>query len=304
MLVGRNRSVRGRIVNILLMVAGSLLPVVLWAAGARLGLWAWPRGNSAFGVLTGVVGGLIVYFEMAVWPRKWLRGWRLGAAKVWLRWHVWLGIACLPVIVLHSGFVLGGPLSAITLVLFLLVIASGVWGLVLQQWLPHKLLTDVPGETVASQVDRAADRHLTEAANIVTELTAPPPEDAELIAVTGAATRTVALQAVVTGPPADQLAVFHDEVLTPYLRHGRRSGSPLRSRARADVLFARLRAAVPAYALPGLNRLEELADLRRQWDGQVRLNFWLHSWLAVHLPVSVAMTLFMTVHAVMALKYW
>ncbi|MBX9579573.1 MAG: hypothetical protein K2X87_04625, partial [Gemmataceae bacterium] len=68
--------------------------------------------------------------------------------------------------------------------------------------------------------------------------------------------------------------------------------------------FARLRAAVPAAAHGAAGRLEELADLRRQWDHERRLAFWLHNWLAVHLPLSVAMTGLMLVHAARALKYW
>jgi hypothetical protein len=50
--------------------------------------------------------------------------------------------------------------------------------------------------------------------------------------------------------------------------------------------------------------LEELADRRRGWDAQARVQWWLHNWLLVHLPASAAMTMLMTVHAVKALKYW
>lgn len=305
MLVGRYRTVPRRVIVILLWLLAALSPVVLWSALAGLGLVGWPKANSGFGVLTGVVGGLIVYFEMLVWPRKWFRGWRLGATKIWLRWHVYLGLACLPIIVLHSGVALGGPLAKWTMILFLLVIASGVWGLILQNVLPSKLLAEIPGETVASQVDLAVDKHVKEAENILKELTQAPPEEEELLAVTSvAAPAKTKLRTAVTGAPGRQLERFHLEMLQPYLKAGARSGSPLRSRHKAEVLFSRIRGSLPPDAVPSLDRLEEIADIRRQWDRQVRINFWLHNWLLVHLPLSVAMTLFMTVHAVMALKYW
>ena len=68
--------------------------------------------------------------------------------------------------------------------------------------------------------------------------------------------------------------------------------------------FARLRSVIPLPAHPVLARLEALCDLRRQWDALARLNVWLHGWTLLHLPLSVAMTGLMLVHAVRALKYW
>jgi hypothetical protein len=53
-----------------------------------------------------------------------------------------------------------------------------------------------------------------------------------------------------------------------------------------------------------LDTLESLCDQRRQLDRQKQMHFWLHSWLAVHLPLSVALTILMIVHAWVAVKYW
>jgi hypothetical protein len=102
----------------------------------------------------------------------------------------------------------------------------------------------------------------------------------------------------------DALATFQAERLGPYLEGGRPSGSPLAARGEVDRQIARLRASLPAPAHPVLDRMKELTDLRRQWDAQLRITRWLHNWLLVHLPASVAMTAFMLVHAVVALKYW
>jgi hypothetical protein len=102
----------------------------------------------------------------------------------------------------------------------------------------------------------------------------------------------------------DALAAFQAERLGPYLEGGRQSGSPLAARGEAERQLARLRASLPAPAVPVLDRMEAFADLRRQWDAQLRITWWLHNWLLVHLPASVAMTAFMLVHAVVAMKYW
>jgi hypothetical protein len=314
-LVGKRRSLRGRVTAILLWAAGITAAGLLAAwAGGRLGLWAWPpQPSSGFGVLLGLVGGGIVLFEMALLPRKWLRWLRLVRTKVWMRLHVWLGLACLPVILVHAGLGFGGPLPAVTLILFLLVTASGIWGLVMQQWLPEKLLDEAPAETIASQTGFVGEYHADEAARLIESLTNLPPEIDELVGANanGSARGAVGVavvvgvrgQPVVTGQPAAELAAFRTDVLVPYLR-GERPRSPLATRAEAERRFAQLREAMPEAALPAIDRLERLADLRRQWDYQLRLNRWLHNWLAVHLPLSIMMTGLMLVHAVRALKYW
>lgn len=293
MLVGKTRSVRGRVAVILFAtVAVTVLGVALAALGAVAGLWDWPpKPSGGLGVTLGLAAGAIVLFEMALLPRKWYRGKRLGATRVWMRLHLWLGLACLPVVLVHAGFGFGGPLTTATLALFLIVTASGVWGLVMQQWLPQKILAEIPRETVASQIEFVAEYHAAEAMRVVDALVTVPPE-------------AESAEPAVAGGPATELVKFRDRVLLPYLREGGRSLSPLASRAEAEQRFEQLRTAVPDVAGPAVARLRELADLRRQWDAQARLNLWLHNWLLLHLPLSVAMTLLMVLHAIRALKYW
>jgi hypothetical protein len=299
-LVGKDRSVARRVRDILLATAAvTVAGVIVARVGGWVDLWDWPpKPSSGFGVFCGLVGGLIVLFEMAILGRKWLRGRRLGAAKVWMRLHVWFGLICLPIILVHAGFGFGGPLTTVTLVLFLLVTASGVWGLIMQQWLPQKILAEIPGETVASQTDEAMKWHATEADRLVRQLVETPPEFDEGIS-TGA---RAGVGPVVTGSPASVLRSFTERVLIPYLEG--RSGSPLASRAETGRRFALLRESLPVEAHETLTRLEELCDLRRRWDGLAWLNVWLHNWLVIHLPLSVAMTVLMLLHAVRALKYW
>ncbi len=293
MLVGQTRSVRGRVAVILFAtVAITVVGVALAAVGAVAGLWAWPpEPSSPLGVTLGIVAGAIVFFEMALLPRKRLRGKRLGMTRVWMRWHIWLGLVCLPVVIVHAGLGFGGPLSTATFVLFLLVTASGIWGLLMQQWLPQRILAEVPHETIASQIDYVGDYHAAEAARLVQALVTAPPE-------------AESAEPTVIGTQAAELLAFLDQLLLPYLHIGKRSGSPLASLAEGEQRFIRLRAAVPEVAVPVVDRLHELTDLRRQWDSQARMYFWLHNWLLIHLPLSVAMTTLMVLHAVKALKFW
>jgi hypothetical protein len=314
MLIGKEHSVRIRVAWTLLttlgITAGGVLLVLL---GSFAGLWAWPPPpSSPLGVACGLVGGTIILFEMAILPRKWLRGRRLGSTRRWMQFHVWLGLLCLPVILTHSGFGFGGPFTTVTLALFLVVIASGVWGLILQQWLPQKILADIPGETVASEVDFTGDYHAQEVIRLIAGLIQSADESAEGSHPAPAVARVAALHTqagtgtgpVLTGQTAEDLRSFAAKLLLPYLRAGTRSRSPLVARAEVERWFARFRELTPLEARPALDRMEALCDLRRQWDLLVRLQFWLHNWLLVHLPLSVVMTGLVVVHVFRALKYW
>jgi hypothetical protein len=292
-LVGKTRSVGGRVAAIVFATVGvTLAGVLLAAAGAAAGLWVWPpQPSSGLGVFLGLVGGAIVFFEMAILPRKWFRGMRFGRTRLWMQLHVWLGLICLPVILIHAGFGFGGPLTTVTLIFFLLVTASGVWGLIMQQWLPQKMLEAIPGESIASQLDRLGGALADEATQSVAALITVRPEEESA-------------EPVISGLLAAELVAFRDDVLVPYLQAGARSRSPLAAASDAELRFARLREAVPPAARQTLDRLQELTDLRRRWDEQGRLHFWLHNWLLLHLPLSVAMSSLMVLHAVRALKFW
>jgi hypothetical protein len=276
LLVGGTTFARHRVAYLLVAVAVACLPAAGWYLAARLGWTDWPSGSTRLGLLLGIAAAAIIAFEMLLWPRKKLRGHRLGRTRVWMYWHVWLGLASVPLAVGHAGFRFGGPLTTAVLALYLVVIASGVWGLAMQQALPHRLLHGFAGEAIESEVDRVMVAYQREADELVT------------VAGTG---------------PNDPLMAFYLDEVRPYLDAGRQSESALRSAARAAGLFADLAARAPA-SVATVRRLEELCAARRQYDLQARIHGWLHNWLLIHLPLSVALCVVLVVHIVTALKYW
>jgi hypothetical protein len=217
---------------------------------------------------------------------------------------------------LHSGFRLGGSLSTLLMVLLIVVVASGIVGLAFQQILPRRLLELVPQETVATEIPRIRKQLQEEAAELVEFASAPgkpaaKKEDGEPVLSylpAGVARMTVRpavrpspKPAGVT-PDALPLHVFHETLVAPYLQSTGRS--PLRSASQSGVLFQDLRDKLEPALHPTVDALEELCDRRRQYDEQARLQFWLHSWLCIHLPLSAALVVLMFVHAWYALKYW
>ena len=277
MLVGGTTFARYRVAYLLAAVVLFCLPVAVWNLAARLGWVNWPSGSTSLGLILGMLAAAIIAFEMLLWPRKRLRGRRLGRTRGWMYWHIWLGLLSLPLAVGHAGFQFGGPLTTAVLALFLLVIASGVWGLALQQVLPHRLLHGFSTETIEPQIDLVMKVRQSEADELV--------------------------QTVSGASPFEPLMSFYLDEIRPYLASGRASHSVLRSAARATGLFADLASRAPQ-AASAVRRLEELCTLRREYDAQARLHLWLHNWLLVHVPLSVALCVLLAVHIVTALKYW
>lgn len=288
MLLRRDSAVRTRVATIFLylsLVSG--IPLAFVYLGSLTTAWDWPPSSSgAIGLASGIAVGLIVCFEMLLTPRKWLRGYRLFAAQLWLRWHVRIGFVSLPLVLIHSGFHSGGILPATTLLLFLVVFVSGVWGLIVQQWLPTRLLQSVPQETIQAETDIALERQANEAEQILTSVGFPTSGPDRL-----------------RGDPDKPMDDFAKQTLMPFLR-GVSASSPLQSVVRGETIFASIQLTLPALMGPAMDRLRAMVDLRRQWVLQARIQFWLHNWLLVHLPVSVAMSILMVLHAVRALKYW
>ena len=272
-----------------------VLPASLWYFFVAAGADHWPGGSSLPGFAFGLLGGLICLFEMLLWARKQVRSWRIGRVQSWLRAHIWLGLLSVPLVVLHTGFRLGGSLSTLLAVLFLLVILSGVTGLIAQQSLPRRMLLDVPGETVFAQIDAVAGQLVREAERAVETVCG--------VWQRGAGDKAT-LKPAEPIPGAELLRDFLRYSLVPYLLQGDRIDSPLRFPAGVASQFRDLRATLPPAARPVVDALETCCSQRRQLDEQRRLHFWLHSWLWLHLPLSVALIVVMFVHAWVALKYW
>ena len=326
-----NRAFKEQHLPWVLLALALLLGLGGWFAAESLGRPDWPGGSSAVGLTLGGVGGVLILFEFLLWPRKKKRAWRIGRVRIWMAGHIWLGLLTLPLLVLHSGFYLGGSLSTVLTVLLAAVVLSGVWGLVLQQYLPKRMLDEVPSETIHSQIGRIGQLTRQEARRLV-EATCGPSDDERWRAtaedrepihdepgeatpayVVVGAVRTAGrvqgnvLQTSVPSAPvpdSEALRVFFADEVLPYLESGGRSNSPLAHRHRAEAIFRDIRTQLDPRAHPTVDALASACDQRRQHDIQARLHGWLHGWLLIHLPLSLALVVLMFIHVYVAIKYW
>ena len=265
-----------------------------------------PSGGTPEGLLLGVAGFAMMLFAMLLGARKQVRTMRLGRAYWWTQGHVWFGLLSFPIIVLHGGFkpnFWGGTLTQIIMWMFVAVWVSGIVGLMLQQIMPTRLLNHVPMETIYEQVDAVIAQLRAEAEGIVNGVREKTEEQAYALEAVpaGAATAVVPLR---TGAGAEsKLATFYETQVRPVLGDRIPPGAMLRSERAAAQAFTQLRETMPPGLRKPVDDLAEIVEERRQLARQKQLHHVLHGWLFVHVPLSYALMVLATVHAVQALRF-
>jgi hypothetical protein len=109
-------------------------------------------GGTPLGLIFGAISLAIFVFAALLGVRKKLVLWRVGTVQRWLRAHIWLTLFTIPLVILHSGFRLGGPMTTLLIVLYVIVMVSGIYGLVLQHQLPRIMMERLPAESVYEQI--------------------------------------------------------------------------------------------------------------------------------------------------------
>src|SRR5215469_352989 len=134
---------------------GSLVLIAVSTVAYLLYVWqspAGPSGGSVMGLVFGSIGFGFMIFAALLGARKRVPTWRLGRAQAWMRGHLWLGLLSLPLILFHGGFHFGGTLTRVLMWLAIIVVLSGVYGAVLQNYAPTMMTRDVPLETIYGEI--------------------------------------------------------------------------------------------------------------------------------------------------------
>ncbi len=300
------------IVAFLVLSAMAALAFVPYALTAMHG----PRGGTWPGLVYGSIGLALILFAAALGVRRKVPTWRIGRATAWMKGHLWLGLLSYVLVLFHSGFKLGNGLTLVLMVLFTVVLVTGIYGVILQQFLPRMMLLRIPLETVYEQIDAIVAQLRVEADELVSAVAGPLPDVEERPQARRWRDRgfrhreTRGPSAAPPPPPAATLVPegaalgeSYVSIIRPYLDVQMPNDGRLATEAGATELFQHLRLTVPPAFHPQIQELEVICDERRQLAQQKRLHHWLHGWLMVHVPLSMALLLLAVVHAVMSIRY-
>lgn len=232
-----------------------------------------PNGGTWYGYTLGTIGfGLIVWLSLlGVRKRRITTGaWSL---KAWTSAHVYLGLSLVVIGTLHTGFQIGWNVHTLAYVLMLLVIATGIYGVIAYATLPASMSANRREMTRGQMLEAltAIDRQLEGAAQPLARA------EADLvIAALG--------ENVFAGGALARLTGRYPACATARALKG--LGGASEAEQRVAALLAK--------------RGEQLAQIR----GALRIRALLEVWLFVHIPLTIALIAALIAHVISVFYYW
>jgi hypothetical protein len=280
--------------------------MLLTAAAAVLAVSSWwwldrrtPEGltgGSIPGLWYALFGSLLMLFAGLLSAVRHFPRWRLPPRNWWLKGHIWLGLLSGVLILCHSSFRFGGPLEKVLYLVLGLTLATGIFGLLLQQVLPRQLAIQVPNEASHEQIPHLCEVMRRRADTLMQQVGQPSAEATRVEATTLQVSRYL--------NTARQVLEFYERQVRPFLDEHYQRSSPLAQPFRARATFENLVALSGGGDLGELvGQLQALCEERRLLGEQERLHYWLHGWLALHIPLSVLLLFLGVAHAAVALWY-
>lgn len=298
-----DRTQRKWLVVAIIIVAAATAVYIPYALRSPQG----PRGGSAVGLAFGIAGFALMIFAGLLGARKKVPVWRAGRAQTWMRGHLWLGLACLPLILFHAGFHMRGTLTFVLMILLVTVIVSGIFGAVLQAYIPRRMTIEVPMETIYEQIDHVRSQLREEADQLATAACGTLEGAAPVSTVnasSGSTASAVEVGVEVSEDARTQLREFYLRRMRPFLNTpAERRSSPLADASQGAGLFEELRLRLPPELHDTLKDFESICEEERQLTRQAHLHRILHAWLLIHVPLSYALLALAAVHALMALRF-
>ncbi|MEA3188771.1 MAG: hypothetical protein QOD99_2601, partial [Chthoniobacter sp.] len=175
-------------------------------------------GGTPLGLWFGAISLAIFVFAALLSLRKKIPLWRVGTVQRWLRAHIWLTLLTIPLVIMHSGFRFGGAMTTLLMVLYAIVMVSGIYGLFLQHLMPRLMKDRLPAETVFEQIPHIRAQLAAAAAKMRDSFKPTPPKKPDAGAPAPSASKAVTAGAAV-------MASTKGELSTPVARAKSVTGS-------------------------------------------------------------------------------
>ena len=253
-------------------------------------------GGTQVGLIFGIVAFAIFVFGALLSLRKKVVLWHIGSVQSWLRAHIWLTLLTIPLVLLHSGFRLGAPMTTLLMVFYAIVMVSGIYGLFLQHKVPLIMKERLPTETVYEQIPYVRSQLFLAAEKMHAAFKSG--------AHSAPASSTQPSSSATDAESESALTTFLEEQVMPYLQARRGNRFRLNETSYSDDTFRFVKLRVAEAYRGRVEEIQTWCDQRRILDLQVRLHRWLHSWLFVHVPFSFLLILLTAWHAWVTLYYY
>lgn len=240
-----------------------------------------PRGGTWYGYLLGTFGAALIVWLSLLGIRK--RSVSSGAwsLKAWTSAHIYLGLSLIVIATLHAGFHFGWNVHTLAYALMILVIVSGLFGVIAYALLPRQLSANRAGSTQKQWLERLRnlDVQLAQVAHPLPQI------EAEMI-------RSSIERTDIGGSFWQRLFGAHGHCSTTL------------ALARIADIVQRSGAGKAQQLAPAIGLLEQKRNILAQARRHIRLRALLQIWLYVHVPVTVGLIGALTVHVISVFFYW
>jgi hypothetical protein len=271
------------------LVLGSVLLYVTQRGGTQ------PSGDTWQGYVLGTVSALLVLWLALLGVRKRRYASTAGSVQGWTSAHLYLGLASLVVVTLHSAAQVGWNVHTLSYVLMWIVVLSGIMGVQAYLVLPRLLSRNRGGSSRAAmfaelvELDRQA-RGLS--ARCTPEVAA---------AITSGVERTVIGGGVVAQLFGRDQSVFTGAGTGALVDNADQQALVRFVADRIPRVEKTAEAAILQEAIVVLCRRQAvLRRIRRD----IKLQAWLNMWLYVHVPLTIALIAALLVHVLTTFLYW
>ena len=261
---------------------------------AAIGLYVWhdpiqPKsGGTWLGYTLGGVAAALIVWLLFLGIRKRAYNSKLGSVRGWTSAHVYLGTSVLVLATLHTGFQFGWNLHTLAYALMVVVIASGIWGVVMYMRYPERITRNRDGQTRRMMDAELAElgeeclRRADEAGSEVHELVNRALDNDPM--------RRPGWRSLLAG------------------RYWTGKLGPKHAHTLEEILTERLAAETDSTRIDALNRLLDAAARRRRLSARLAKDLKLQAWMELglyrHVPLSVALLAALIAHIVAVFFYW
>ncbi len=255
-----------------------VLCVVATAAYFLVDVRPRPSGGTWYGYTLGTISALIIVWLTLIGIRK--RAMTPGhwSLKAWVSAHVYLGLSLTVLATLHTGFKLGWNVHTLAYALMMLVIVSGMFGVIVYAILPVRLSENRREMTQRQMLEtiKSLDQQLNAAAQPLDR------RQADIV-------RLSLEKTDISGGFWARLTGVHPNCGT----------------SRAASQWAREKGKVDAKAW---DQIAALLDRKKKtlWMARrhIRIRAILEVWLKIHVPATFALLAALTAHIVSVFFYW
>ncbi len=271
-----------------------------------------PNGGTWLGYTLGTVGAVIIAWLTWLGRRKRNYASRFGTVRGWLSAHVYLGLSLVTIATLHTGFHFGWNVHSLAYVLMLLVIASGIYGIVVYARYPTLITANHDQgtrEAWLAELDEINDQSLKLADSLDAEVHQVIVQSIDRIRIGGS------LRAQLFGP-REPLHKSFDRVdrdlgMTTRFMASQvkmRSAPALAPDTTSTVMYMAGQLAGSTHDSESAQKLLDLIARRRDLTTRINRDIKLHAqmqiWLYIHVPLTFALLAALLAHILSVFIYW